>query len=98
MLIATAGTLKDCPICGSEVEMIVESSNCMKKATATINATRRACRAELAGWDTAALSGMLVMTRWLKSISMAQSRAYPTNFRVTVSPVMDEPGVAEENA
>ena len=44
MLIATAGTPKDCPICGSEVEMIVESSSCMKNAMATISATRRALR------------------------------------------------------
>src|SRR3569832_2093173 len=97
MLIATAGTPKDCPICGSEVEMIVESSSCMKKATATISATRRECRAETIGRDTSSLSGMLVMTRWLNSINPIQSRAYPTNFRVDVSPVMDGLGGGRGN-
>jgi hypothetical protein len=51
-----------------------------------------------AGLNTASLSGMQVMTRWLNSISPIQSRAYPTNFRAGRSPVMDERGMAEENA
>ena len=59
MLIATAGTPKEAPICGSEVEMIVESSNCMKKAMATISATRRAL---VAVSGKASVSGMAVMT------------------------------------
>lgn len=59
MLIATAGTPKEAPICGSDVEMIVESSSCMKKAMATISATRRAF---VAVSDEASVSGMAVMT------------------------------------
>ncbi|BCH01324.1 hypothetical protein MesoLj131b_33230 [Mesorhizobium sp. 131-2-5] len=59
MLIATAGTRKDSPICGSEVEMIVESSSCMKKAIATISATRRAF---VAVSGKASVSGMAVMS------------------------------------
>ena len=64
MLIATAGTPKDSPICGSEVKMIVESKSCMKKATATISATRRAWRADIVidACGKTSLSGMLVMT------------------------------------
>lgn len=59
MLIATAGTPNDSPICGSEVEMIVESSSCMKKAMATISATRREFPA---GSAEASVSEMAVMT------------------------------------
>ncbi|MER8486359.1 hypothetical protein [Mesorhizobium sp. M1322] len=62
-LIATTGTPKDSPICGSDVEMIVESRSCMKKATATISATRRACRAAVAVSARALFSGMAVMRR-----------------------------------
>ncbi|MER9499198.1 hypothetical protein [Mesorhizobium sp. M0587] len=42
--------------------MIVESSNCMKKAMATISATRRAWRAGVVNdWGEASFSGMAVM-------------------------------------
>ncbi|WP_287360223.1 hypothetical protein [Mesorhizobium sp.] len=68
MLIATAGTPKDSPICGSDVEMIVESRSCMKKATATINATRRACRAAVAVSGKALFSGMAVMRRTVRKV------------------------------
>ena len=39
-LMPTGDTPNDAPICGSDVEMIVPSRNCMKKAMATISATR----------------------------------------------------------
>jgi hypothetical protein len=43
MLISIALTPKLAPICGSDVAMIVPSSICMKKATATTRAMVRAC-------------------------------------------------------
>src|SRR5271155_1746519 len=39
-LMPTGDTPNDAPICGSDVEMNVPSRNCMKKAMATISATR----------------------------------------------------------
>jgi hypothetical protein len=56
----------------------------------------------LSGWKCRLKHGFVVgdalITRGLNSIKLAQSRVYPTNFRVAVWPVMDGPGMAEETA